>query len=100
VNVPVICMVENMSKFICGKCGNSSEIFPRSIQQNVIQTCDEMQLKLLVSIPIDQKVTRCCDEGRSLFEEFPESSVAKSYKKVADYIVEFCKKNSSYQKNL
>ena len=58
MNVPVICMVENMSKFICGKCGNSSEIFPRSIQQNVIQTCDEMQLKLLVSIPIDQKVTR------------------------------------------
>ena len=100
VNVPVIGMVENMSTFFCGNCGKPSQIFPNSIQQNVAQTCDEMQIKLLATIPTDQKVARCCDEGKSLFEEFPESSVAKSYKSIAEYVVEYCEKNGPFKKSV
>jgi len=98
VNIPVIGMIENMSIFVCGNCGKSSNIFPHSIQQSVGKTCEEMQLKLLATIPIDQKITRCCDEGTSLFEEFPESSVVKSYQSVAEYIVKYCEENISYKK--
>ena len=35
--------------------------------------CEEMQVPFLGSVPLDPRIAKCCDEGKSFLEEFPDS---------------------------
>jgi len=42
----------------------------------------DMGVELLGSLPLDPVLGKCCDEGKSLFEEAPNSLLAESYKTI------------------
>uniref|UniRef100_A0A3P8YDW7 AAA+ ATPase domain-containing protein n=1 Tax=Esox lucius TaxID=8010 RepID=A0A3P8YDW7_ESOLU len=81
VKLPIIGVVENMSGFVCPKCKNTSEIFP-STTGGAERMCEEMNLTLLGRIPLDPRIGKSCDEGKSFLAEFPESPAALAYRSV------------------
>ena len=68
VNIPIIGIVENMAMHTCSKCGNEEHIFGVS---------------LLGSLPLDIKIREQADNGNPTVVAEPESSAAKTYKKIA-----------------
>ncbi len=61
LNVPVLGVVENMSGFICPKCGEISAVFSSGGGKRIAV---DMGVPFLGSIPIDPVITESCDNGR------------------------------------
>ncbi|XP_076272161.1 NUBP iron-sulfur cluster assembly factor 1 [Rhynchophorus ferrugineus] len=76
-NIKILGVVENMSKFICPCCAKESEIFPANTG-GARGMCEELDVPFLGSLPLDPKVTRCCDEGKNFIEDLPDSPVIKA----------------------
>ena len=49
-----------------------------------------MGLKFLGKLPLDPKVGRCCDEGKSFLAENPDSQAAQAYKGIVQQIMDHC----------
>ena len=58
--VPVIGIVENMSYFICDKCGEKHEIFGKS---NIEEIAGKYGIETISKLPIDSSIAKTCDEG-------------------------------------
>ncbi len=80
VQVPVLGIIENMSAFHCPKCGEISHIFSHGGGERFAA---KMKIPLLGSVPLDPRVTQSGDSGSPMVSAFPESEVAKIYRKVA-----------------
>jgi ATP-binding protein involved in chromosome partitioning len=61
LNVPVLAVVENMSRFQCPDCGKQHEIFGPSHSQDVMQVTGA---PLLVTLPIDPRLNVLSDAGK------------------------------------
>lgn len=44
--------------------------------------CSDLNLPLLGKVPLDPRIARSCDEGKSFLGEVPESPAAKVYQKI------------------
>lgn len=64
-DIQIIGVVENMSGFRCGHCGNTSEIFPAKTG-GARKMCDEMNVPFLGSLPLDPELTKACDKGEDI----------------------------------
>ncbi len=87
VGLRMLGLVENMSVFICPKCSKSSSVFPSSSAAGVDGLCAGQGVPLLGRIPLDPRIGRACDEGRSIFEDedgqaATASSVAQAYRDI------------------
>lgn len=60
MNVPVLGLIENMSYFVCDKCGEKHEIFGQSHAE---ETAREFGIKLLARLALDPDLTALCDSG-------------------------------------
>ncbi|KAM6957837.1 cytosolic Fe-S cluster assembly factor nubp1 [Aplochiton taeniatus] len=78
VQLPIIGVVENMSGFVCPKCTKTSQIFPPSTG-GAERMCEELALPLLGRVPLDPRIGRSCDEGKSFLTQTPDSPAAKAY---------------------
>lgn len=78
VNVPILGVVENMAGFVCPSCHGRSDVFYPSTG-GAKALCEELGLRFLGSVPLDPRIGRCCDEGESFVDSFPESPAAKAY---------------------
>ncbi|XP_073826333.1 NUBP iron-sulfur cluster assembly factor 1 [Musca autumnalis] len=63
--IEIVGVVENMSIFRCGHCGNTSEIFPAKTG-GARAMCEEMQVPFLGSLPLDPELTKACDKGEDI----------------------------------
>ena len=61
MNVPIVCIVENMSYLVCPDCGKKIEIFGKSKLEEVAA---ETGLPILGRMPIDPNLAALCDEGK------------------------------------
>jgi Mrp family chromosome partitioning ATPase len=61
VNVSVVGVVENMAGFACPKCGEITPVFSAG---GAAKMCQDLDLPLLGSIPLDIQVMRASEEGR------------------------------------
>ena len=84
VNVPVLGIVENMSYYICPKCGHREEIFKHGGGE---RTAKQLGVPFLGEIPLDPKVTLGGDAGRPIVAGDPRSPVTQAYMKIADTIL-------------
>ncbi|XP_026481632.1 cytosolic Fe-S cluster assembly factor NUBP1 homolog [Ctenocephalides felis] len=75
VGIPVLGVIENMSLFICPKCTHQSEIFPARTG-GAQKMCNDLNLKLLGSMPLEPKLARSCDEGKDYLEETSKETPA------------------------
>eukprot|EP00041_Stephanoeca_diplocostata_P017945 m.371658 g.371658 ORF g.371658 m.371658 type:complete len:385 (-) comp20868_c0_seq6:4610-5764(-) len=67
VGMNIIGVVENMSGYVCPKCDKCSQIFAPS-SGGAQKMADEMGVPFLGSIPIDPRIGKACDEGKSFIE--------------------------------
>uniref|UniRef100_A0A8C1JW92 NUBP iron-sulfur cluster assembly factor 1, cytosolic n=1 Tax=Cyprinus carpio TaxID=7962 RepID=A0A8C1JW92_CYPCA len=81
VKIPIIGVIENMSGFVCPKCKNTSQIFPPTTG-GAQRMCEELNLPLLGSVPLDPRIGRSCDEGKSFLTEVPDSPAAVAYQNI------------------
>ncbi|XP_068672440.1 cytosolic Fe-S cluster assembly factor NUBP1 homolog isoform X2 [Montipora foliosa] len=96
VKMPVIGVVENMSGFVCPKCKKESKIFPPTTG-GAVKMAAEMEVAFLGQVPLDPRIGRCCDEGKSFLSEVPESPAADAYKQIIQKILDYCADKSEDQ---
>ncbi|XP_036329967.1 cytosolic Fe-S cluster assembly factor NUBP1 homolog [Rhagoletis pomonella] len=63
--IPILGVVQNMSAFRCGHCGQTSEIFPAKTGGAAVM-CAEMEVPYLGALPLDPQVTKACDTGEDI----------------------------------
>jgi ATP-binding protein involved in chromosome partitioning len=80
VNVPILGIVENMSYFICPKCGERTEIFSYG---GVKKECGKLNTKLLGEIPIDADIRIGSDNGAPIVADKPSSPQSKAFREIA-----------------
>ncbi|KAK1165024.1 cytosolic Fe-S cluster assembly factor nubp1 [Acipenser oxyrinchus oxyrinchus] len=89
VNLPIIGVVENMSGFVCPKCKNNSQIFPPTTG-GAEKMCKELNIPLLGKVPLDPRIGKSCDEGKSFLSEVPDSAATAAYRSIIHSIKEYC----------
>ncbi|MBS7526283.1 Mrp/NBP35 family ATP-binding protein [Fusibacter paucivorans] len=60
MSIPILGVVENMSYFECGNCGEKHQIFGES---NLEQMASQYALPILEKLPIDPAFAKICDKG-------------------------------------
>ncbi|MCB1433997.1 MAG: P-loop NTPase, partial [Alphaproteobacteria bacterium] len=80
VNVPVLGIVENMSYFICGKCGERHEIFGHG---GAREEARKIGAPFLGEVPLDLEVRRRSDSGEPIVATQPDSPHAAIYRDIA-----------------
>jgi ATP-binding protein involved in chromosome partitioning len=80
LDVPVLGVVENMSYFICGHCGQRTDIFSHGGGQAV---AERMQVPFLGEVPIDPVVRAGGDSGQPVVVSEPDSPAALAISQIA-----------------
>lgn len=89
VGVPIIGVIENMSGFVCPKCKTESRIFPPTTG-GARTMAAEMGVPFLGALPLDPRIGKCCDEGKSFLTEIPDSPASVAYRDILAKIRAYC----------
>ena len=81
VSVPVLGIIENMSYFICGKCGERHEIFGHG---GARQEAERMGVPFLGEVPLDIEVRARSDAGEPVVATLPNGVHAAIFRKIAE----------------
>lgn len=85
MGLKVLGIVENMSGFVCPHCQECSDLFSAGGARRL---ADEYGFLFLGSIPLDQNLCLCCEEGSNVFETFPESPAGRSLYSIASILID------------
>lgn len=85
VNVPLLGLVENMSFFVCGHCGERTEIFSYGGGE---RAAAKVGIPFLGRIPIDPAIRDGGDTGHPIVVADPESPQAVAFRDIAKKIAE------------
>ncbi|HZQ00635.1 MAG TPA: iron-sulfur cluster carrier protein ApbC [Reyranella sp.] len=80
VAVPVLGIVENMSYFLCPKCGERSEIFGHG---GAHEEAEKMGVPFLGEVPLHLDIRTTSDSGHPIVVAKPESPHAQAYRNIA-----------------
>ncbi len=80
VDVPVLGIVENMSTFICPKCGERSDIFGHGGAEAEAR---KLGVPFLGGVPLHIDIRETSDEGRPVTATAPNSAHARIYREIA-----------------
>jgi len=83
MNVPLLGLVENMSTFVCPHCGEKTAVFGSGGGQRL---AEEMQIPLLVEIPLDPEIRAGGDEGVPIVIRKPDSLQAQAFRQLAQAV--------------
>lgn len=83
VDMNVVGIVENMSGFICPKCGETIDLFKRGGGERASR---DLMVPFLGAIPLDPEIVMCGDAGQSLAAQMNGSATVKAIRHVADGI--------------
>ena len=76
LNLPVLGVLENMSGFVCPKCGEKTDIFRSGGGEKMAR---DMNVPFLGHIPIDPQIVEACDSGKAYVQEFADSKIATRF---------------------
>jgi ATP-binding protein involved in chromosome partitioning len=80
LNIPILGVVENMSYFVCGHCGQRTDIFGQGGGQGMAR---DMGIPFLGEVPIDTRVRLGGDEGQPIVVAAPDAPAAQAFEAVA-----------------
>ncbi len=80
VNVPLLGIVENMSFFVCGHCGERTEIFSHGGGE---RAAEKLGIPFLGRVPIDPVIRAGGDTGNPIVVAKPESPQAQAFREIA-----------------
>ncbi len=86
LGVPIIGIIENMSGFICPKCGTQTNIFKVGGGQKI---AEDLSVPFLGSIPIDPEICRDSDNGTPFITEHVDSPATKAFTEIVKKIERF-----------
>ncbi len=84
LNFPILGIIENMSLFVCPKCGEVTEIFASGAGEELAK---KYNLKLLAKIPIEPAVSRGGDAGEPFTRDEDSSPAAKAFSAAVTEII-------------
>lgn len=85
LRVPIVGIVQNMSRVICNNCQADLKIFGVGTEQLAFQ----LGLEMLEDIPLDQSISEGCDTGKPILLWAPDSKQAQSYINLAKKVITF-----------
>ena len=80
VHIPILGVVENMSTYICSKCGHEERIFGHG---GGVKMCKDYNVALLGSLPLDISIREFADSGKPTVVGAPDSHQAEIYRAIA-----------------
>jgi len=80
VNVPVLGVIENMSYFVCPKCGERHDIFGHGGARH---EAEKLGVPFLGEVPLDMAIRETSDAGRPVVATAPDGPHAKVYSEIA-----------------
>ena len=80
VNVPLLGIIENMSYFVCGHCGERTEIFSTGGGERAAQ---KLGIPFLGRVPIDPAIRAGGDSGMPIVVADPASPQAAAFREIA-----------------
>jgi len=86
LGIPVIGTIENMSGFVCPKCGTEIDIFKIGGGQKI---SEDLSVPFLGSIPIDPEICRDSDNGMPFITEHIDSPATKAFMEIVKKIEGF-----------
>jgi len=85
LKLPVIGVLENMSGFVCPKCGEMTDIFKSGGGEKMAK---QMNVPFLGRIPIDPQIVRACDSGQPYVQYYSSSQAAQAFKEAMRPLLE------------
>ena len=82
--IPIMGVVKNFDKFTCNYCGKETQIYNSPGFEKMLK---DSGIPMLGSIPIDQTVALGGDQGYPIVIRQPDSSIAKTFDKIASQII-------------
>ena len=89
LNIPIAGIIENMSGFVCPKCGEVYDIFGKG---GGIELANVNKCEVLAQIPIEPAIRESGDEGKPIAFFKTDSLGAKEYLKAANKLIAFLDK--------
>ena len=86
LNLPVLGVLENMSGFVCPKCGEMTDIFKSGGGEKMAK---QMNVPFLGRIPIDPQIVRACDSGQPYVQHYSSSQAAQAFKEAMLPLLKF-----------
>ena len=83
LDLPILGILENMSVFICPKCGEAFHLFGKDGGRKL---CEKYNIAFLGNIPIDPAIGQCGDAGSCYLEEHRDSIAAQAFEKAVEQI--------------
>jgi ATP-binding protein involved in chromosome partitioning len=83
VDVPVLGIIENMSLFVCPKCGEVSHIFSHG---GARREAERLGVEFLGEVPLDMEIRETSDSGRPVVVSHPEGEHAKTFVQIAERV--------------
>ena len=80
VDVPVLGIIENMSFFVCPKCGERSDIFGHGGAKH---EAEKLGIPFLGGVPLDMQIRLTSDEGQPITATSPKGPHAQIYRDIA-----------------
>lgn len=80
VNIPVLGMIENMSSFVCPKCGEETPIFSKGGTE---KESEAQNIPFIGRIPIELDIRLGSDNGDPVVHGMPNSTAAKNFVEMA-----------------
>jgi len=84
LNLPILGVIENMSGFICPKCGELTYIFSHGGAKKM---AEEMNIPFLGEIPIDSDIVKKCDSGNSFISQHNKSLASVAFNKIIQLLL-------------
>lgn len=88
VEVPVLGLVQNMSVYVCPKCGHHEHIFGKD---GIDKIATAMNLDILGDIPLNKHIREGCDSGKPILVTDPNCPESLIYKDIARKVAEILK---------
>jgi Mrp family chromosome partitioning ATPase len=85
LEVPVLGVVENMSGFVCPKCGELTQILPEGGGRKI---ASDMSVPFLGAIPIDPELAHSADSGKVFIYHYSETPTGKIMQNIIDQITD------------
>lgn len=85
LNLRVLGVVENMSGFVCPKCGEVTNIFKRGGAERMAV---DMNVPFLGRLPLDPMTMAAGENGRPVVSSEPDSSIAEEFRSIKTKIKE------------
>jgi ATP-binding protein involved in chromosome partitioning len=85
VEVPILGIVENMSYFLCPKCGERSDVFGHG---GARAEAEKLGVPFLGEVPLHMDIRETSDSGKPVTVAAPESQYAQIFRDVAVHVWE------------